>query len=89
MSLNPLAKSYFPVLSLLDMPFVKQRFERFVTFQLHHAYDPKELRVLEIHPSIQPTQKKQAVFVCAYKHHRMVYEADKVEDPRTGIVRKA
>jgi hypothetical protein len=90
MSLNPFAASFIPqeqpnLEPLLSYPFFQQRLERFL-FTHYRMTDVsvKELEIIMALPPIKPQTKTTTIFLGNYKGIPLLYEADRLDDPRTG-----
>jgi hypothetical protein len=92
-SLNPYAAPYVPVdpmeqaQKVSKTPFFAQRFERFLHTIRDYVGTVADLQILVLHPGIPPTTKKVTQFLAIYKQRMVVYEADRLDDPRTGSFR--
>ncbi len=73
---------------LRQTPFFQQRFERFLQSMMRDFVGSHgDLQVILMNPPLEPTTKKATRFLGVYKQHTIVYEADRLEDPRTGYFR--
>lgn len=77
---------------LIRTPFFQQRLEQFI-FKEYRSENGSmnDISILAQGPSIPnvvPHKKGGAVFLGLYKGHVIVYEADRIEDPRTGHFRR-
>jgi hypothetical protein len=95
-TLNPFAAPYVPTDPMEPMeraqkvsktPFFAQRFERFLHTVRDHVGTVADLQILLMNPAIPPTTKKVTQFLAIYKQKMVVYEADRLDDPRTGSFR--
>ena len=92
-TLNPHAAPYVPIEPLEQAhkvsktPFFAQRFERFLQSTKDHVGTVADLQILLMNPAIPPTTKKVTQFLAIYKQRMVVYEADRLDDPRTGSFR--
>jgi hypothetical protein len=95
-TLNPFAASFVPTDPMEPMvraqkvsktPFFAQRFERFLHKVRDHVGTVADLQILLMNPGIPPTTKKVTQFMAIYKQRMVVYEADRLDDPRTGSFR--
>ena len=85
--MNPNASEFIPrseILTLWEMPFFQQRFERFL--ESHRILNPllQDMVLLDTFPTPGQGQKK-VIFRALYKNIPLQYEADIWNDPRTGI----
>ncbi len=90
--MNPNANEFIPtsaILTLWDMPFFQQRFEKFFLTKRIPGVTVKDLVLTSAFPDVQPTQKAKVIFQATYKQYKLVYEANRWEDPRSGIFRDA
>lgn len=76
---------------LLKMPFFEQRFQKFIyaTFRID-GVTVADLQIVGHTDAIQdiaPTQKRTVIFLGLFRGYAIVYEADRMEDPRTGAFR--
>jgi hypothetical protein len=69
-------------------PFFQQRFERFLYTTLRDSKGTADqLQIVLMNPPIPPTTKQTTQFLAMYNQRVVVYEANKLEDPRTGYFR--
>ncbi len=91
--LNPYATPFVPpsetsLARLRRTPFFQQRFVRFLQNTMRdYVGTYEDLQIVLVNPPLQPTTKKTTQFLGVYKQHTVVYEADRMEDPRTGYFR--
>ncbi len=92
MPLNPNALPYIPqaplvnVQQLISYPFFQQRLDRFLYTQYRISDARVEnLQIFMTNPPIQPKTKASTVFLAQYKGIPFLYEANRWEDPRTGM----
>jgi hypothetical protein len=71
------------------MPFFQQRLERFFLTKRIPGAQVKDLVLSRSFPDVQPTQKAKVIFQATYKQYNLIYEANRWDDPRTGIFRAA
>ncbi len=76
---------------LLKMPFFEQRFQKFIyaTFRVD-GVTVADLQILDHTDAVQdikPEQKRTVIFLGLFRGYAIVYEADRIEDPRTGAFR--
>jgi hypothetical protein len=95
MSLNPYASEFVPLKQsqpqltplqqLFTYPFFQQRLERFLNtnYRIPDAC-VENLQILMVNPPIQPQTKATTHFLGQYNGIPLLYEADRLEDPRTG-----
>lgn len=94
-ALNPYATPFVPanpmagIESVSKTPFFQERFARFLfaTFRDPSGGNVNEIQILFQNPPVQPIKKKSVQFVGSYKNQLIVYEADRLDDPRTGFFR--
>lgn len=72
--------------ALRAMPFFQQRLEKFL-FTQYRMMDMRmdRLQILLVSPPLTALKKAAVVFLGAYGTIPLVYEADRWEDPRTGV----
>ncbi len=80
------------LMELISTPFFQQRLERFL-FKEYRSDNGcmNDISILAQGAeagTILPEKKKEVIFLGAYKGHVIVYEADRMTDPRTGHFRK-
>lgn len=92
--LNPDAPPYIPLPSMEDAnkvrstPFFQQRFERFLQSTIRdYVGTVEQLQIVLMNPPIPPTTKLATQFLAMYNQRVVIYEANKLEDPRTGYFR--
>ena len=94
-TLNPFAASFVPTVAPMERantvsktPFFAQRFERFLqTTSRDYVGTVEDLQIVVSNPPIPPTLKNTTQFLAMYKQRVVVYEADRLDDPRTGYFR--
>lgn len=94
--MNPYAQSYLPISFqmeyLFKTPFFQQRLEKFMFSQFRtESIDPRDFVILVTGQdvgNIVPIKKKIVGFLASYKGFVIVYEADRLDDPRTGFFRQ-
>lgn len=75
----------------MKMPFFEQRFQKFIyaTFRVD-GVTVADLQILDHTNAVQdiaPTLKRTVIFLGLFRGYAIVYEADRMEDPRTGAFR--
>jgi hypothetical protein len=94
-TLNALAESFVPHSMIAEeaervrkTPFFQQRFERFLQSTTRdYVGTADQLQIVLMNPPIPPTTKQTTQFLAMYNQRVVVYEANKLNDPRTGYFR--
>lgn len=94
LKMNVLAPVYEPISvriqRLQQTPFFQQRFQK--TFHTLFRQDPclQEITLLGCAPNlegVQPFHKRHVFLLLSYRGRVFAYEADALENPRTGVFR--
>ena len=92
-TLNVLAAPYIPsgleaAQSVSKTPFFQQRFQRFLQTTIRdYKGTADQLQIVLMNPPIPPTTRKTTQFLAMYNQRAVLYEADRIEDPRRGHFR--